>query len=150
MKRLKSKYEILKQKIYIVIYGANTSGGKLFDLVLLLVILLSVAMVMIDSIKSVDEKYHNFLYYGEWVVTAFLSISSFILFAILDLMPIIGQHSHLKFVLIACKYKIFVFMYFMIVMSIVFCTLMYIIEGGHNESKDIPYSIYWCIVTMTT
>src|SRR5690554_3406359 len=148
MKRLKSKYEILRQKIYIIIYGANTPGGKLFDLVLLLVILLSVAMVMIDSVKSVDQKYHNFLYYGEWVVTVFFTLeyilrllcnkkplsyvfsfygivdlisllpmylsyffpeASFLiafrairllrLFAILDLMPIIGQQSHLKLAL---------------------------------------------------
>src|SRR5690606_127039 len=50
----------------------------------------------------------------------------------------------------ASKHKIIVFMYFMIVMSIVLGTLMYIIEGGHNGFKDIPTSIYWCIVTMTT
>lgn len=199
MKRLKSKYEILRQKIYIIIYGANTPGGKLFDLVLLLVILLSVAMVMIDSIKSVDEKYHNFLYYGEWVVTVFFTLeyilrllcnkkplsyvfsfygivdlisllpmylsyffpeASFLiafrairllrLFAILDLMPIIGQQSHLKLALNASKHKIIVFMYFMIVMAIVLGTLMYIIEGGHSGFTDIPNSVYWCIVTMTT
>lgn len=199
MRKLKSKYEIVRQKIYITIYGSNTRAGRLFDLMLLFIILFSVAMVMMESVKSIDLLYHDFLYYGEWVVTIFFTLeyllrllcnkkpltyvfsfygiidlisllpmylsfffpeASFLiafrairllrLFAILDLMPIIGQQSHLKLALSASKHKIIVFMYFMIVMAIVLGTLMYMIEGGHNGFKDIPTSIYWCIVTMTT
>lgn len=199
MRKLKSKYEIVRQKIYITIYGSNTRAGRLFDLMLLFIILFSVAMVMMESVKSIDLLYHDFLYYGEWVVTIFFTLeyllrllcnkkpltyvfsfygiidlisllpmylsfffpeASFLiafrairllrLFAILDLMPIIGQQSHLKLALNASKHKIIVFMYFMIVMAIVLGTLMYMIEGGHNGFKDIPTSIYWCIVTMTT
>jgi len=72
------------------------------------------------------------------------------LFSILDLMPIIGQQSHLKLALKASRNKILVFVYFIVILSIVLGTLMFLIEGRENGFKDIPTSIYWCIVTMTT
>jgi voltage-gated potassium channel len=41
---IKSKFEIFRQKTYIIIYGTNTFAGKLFDLILLGLILLSVIL----------------------------------------------------------------------------------------------------------
>ena len=52
MKHIKTKYELFKQKIYIIIYGSNTFAGRLFDLVLLGVILLSVLLVMLESVEK--------------------------------------------------------------------------------------------------
>lgn len=199
MRKIKSKYDILKQKIYIVIYGANTFLGRLFDLALLGVILLSVVLVMLDSMEGIGHKYHKIFHVLEWIITVFFTIeyilriisnkkplkyvfsfygiidliatlpmylSFFIpstaflaafralrllrLFAILNLMPIIGQQSHLKEALKASKNKIIVFIYFIVVISIVLGTIMFIVEGRHNGFKDIPTSIYWCIVTLTT
>jgi voltage-gated potassium channel len=47
--------------------------------------------------------------------------------------------------------KITVFLYFVILMVVVFGSIMYLIEGGNNESFDsIPRGIYWAIVTLTT
>ncbi|MEL6123936.1 MAG: ion transporter, partial [Bacteroidota bacterium] len=47
--------------------------------------------------------------------------------------------------------KITVFMYFIILMVCIFGAIMYLVEGGRNESFDsIPRSIYWAIVTLTT
>lgn len=199
MQRIKSKHEIFKQKIYVIIYGSNTVAGKTFDLLLLGVILLSVLLIMMASIVRYDEKYHDFFYIGEWIITVFFSIEyvlrifsnkkplnyifsfygivdllsllpmyiSFLipgsealgvirslrllrLFAILDLLPFLNQSSHIKDSLKASMNKIIVFVYFIIVMSIVLGTIMFIVEGRHNGFTNIPNSIYWCIVTMTT
>jgi voltage-gated potassium channel len=47
--------------------------------------------------------------------------------------------------------KIAVFLYFVILMVVVFGSIMYLIEGGTNESFDsIPRTVYWAIVTLTT
>lgn len=48
-------------------------------------------------------------------------------------------------------YKIAVFMFFVLIISIIIGGLMFVVEGGHNEGfESIPKSIYWAIVTITT
>ncbi len=74
MREIKSKYDILRQKIYIVIYGSNTFAGRLFDLILLGVILLSVLLVMLESVEKLDAKYHTFLIVSEWIITVTFTI----------------------------------------------------------------------------
>ena len=59
MKQIKSNIDILRQKIYIIIYGSNTIAGKTFDLLLLGVILLSVVLIMMASVARSDNKYHD-------------------------------------------------------------------------------------------
>lgn len=48
--------------------------------------------------------------------------------------------------------KIIVFLSFVVTMAAIAGTIMYIVESGHPESgfKNIPLSIYWAIVTLTT
>lgn len=48
--------------------------------------------------------------------------------------------------------KIFVFFLFVLILVISIGTIMYMIEGDHPQSgfTDIPTSIYWAIVTLTT
>lgn len=199
MKRVKSAYDIWRQKIYIIIYGSNTVAGKTFDLLLLAVILLSVVLIMMASVVRFDEKYHTFFVVSEWIITVFFTIeyllriisnkkpldyvfsfyglvdllsllpmylSFFIpgsetlviirslrllrLFAILDLIPILNQSSHIKDSLRASMNKIIVFVYFILVMSVILGTIMFMVEERHNGFTNIPNSIYWCIVTMTT
>lgn len=199
MKQIKTKYEILRQKIYIIIYGSNTFAGKTFDLLLLGVILLSVLLIMMASVVRYDQHYHDFFVISEWIITIFFSIeyilriisnkkplnyifsfygfvdllsllpmylSFFIpgsevlgvirslrllrLFAILDLIPFLNQSSHIKDSLKASMNKIIVFVYFILVMSVILGTIMFMVEGRHNGFTNIPNSIYWCIVTMTT
>ena len=71
---LKSEYNIFKQKAYIIIYGTNTRLGKLFDLVLLSLITISVIMVMLETVKGVDYHLHGLLVFMEWVITVFFSL----------------------------------------------------------------------------
>lgn len=74
MREEKSNWEIFKQKVHIIIYGVNTFYGRLFDVILLCLIFLSVLLVMLESVKSLDEKYHTFLYVSEWIITIFFTI----------------------------------------------------------------------------
>ena len=50
-----------KHKLHEIIYEADTSEGKLFDVVLLIAIIASIILVMLESVDSFDEKYHDFL-----------------------------------------------------------------------------------------
>lgn len=63
-----------KDKLHEVIYEADTPLGKFFDLILLIVIIASIIFVMLESVESIDKKYHDFLYAAEWVVTILFSI----------------------------------------------------------------------------
>ena len=46
--------------------------------------------------------------------------------------------------------KIFVFFFSVIILTSIFGSLMFIIEGPQNGFTSIPTSIYWAIVTITT
>lgn len=199
MRKIKSKLDILKQQIYIIIYGANTFAGRLFDLILLGVILLSVLLVMLESVEKLDAKYHEFIIISEWIITVFFTLEyilriisnrkpwsyifsfygivdlisilpmylSFIvpgsrmlsviralrllrLFGILNLVHFTGQESKLKLAIKASRTKIIVFVYFILIVSILLGAIMYVIEGKESGFTSIPISIYWCIVTLTT
>ena len=71
---VKSKYDILRQRINIIIHGVNTPAGKLFDIILLFVILLSVVLVLLETVENLDNKYHEILVISEWIITIFFSI----------------------------------------------------------------------------
>ncbi|MAY23024.1 MAG: ion transporter [Flavobacteriaceae bacterium] len=63
-----------QKKLHDIIYEADTPAGKLFDVVLLILILLSVVFVMIESVKGLQPRVYHLLYIGEWVITIFFTI----------------------------------------------------------------------------
>lgn len=63
-----------RRRIFEVIFEADTPAGKLFDVVLIGSILLSVAAVMLDSIASVRAAYGSLLNGAEWLFTILFSI----------------------------------------------------------------------------
>ncbi len=63
-----------RKKLHEVIYEADTPSGKLFDIILFILIILSVIFVMLESVSAIDLKYHNLLYIGEWVITIFFTL----------------------------------------------------------------------------
>lgn len=63
-----------KSKLHDIIYEADTPAGKLFDVILLIAIIASIILVMLESIKSFDNKYHNFLNISEWIITILFSL----------------------------------------------------------------------------
>src|SRR5690554_4498881 len=173
--------------------------GKLFDIVLLILILLSVIVVMLESVKEFDEKYHQIFSIIEWIITIFFTIEyiariitvkkptsyifsfygvidflstiplylSFILvgsnylltvralrllrvFRILKITRYVGEANKLKTALIESRAKIFIFIFAVLIVAIIAGTLMYLIEGEESGFDNIPVSVYWCIVTLTT
>jgi len=64
----------LKHRLHEIIYEADTRGGKLFDIILLIAILASILFVMLESVQSIDEKYGHFLDVAEWVITILFSL----------------------------------------------------------------------------
>ena len=71
---IKYKLKNWKEKVHEVIYETDTPAGKLFDVILLLVILLSILLVMLESIESIGTKYAYILNVAEWVITILFSI----------------------------------------------------------------------------
>ncbi|WP_439131242.1 ion transporter [Polaribacter sp.] len=63
-----------KHRLHEIIYEADTKEGKLFDVVLLVAIIASILLVMLESVNSFDEKYHNYLNICEWIITILFSI----------------------------------------------------------------------------
>jgi len=63
-----------RKKIHEIIYESDTREGRLFDIVLIWVIVVSIVLVMLESVKSLDEKYHDFFYYSEWIITILFTI----------------------------------------------------------------------------
>ena len=64
----------LRGWLHEVIFEADTPAGKVFDVVLLGLILLSVLAVMLDSVSAVHEEYGNRLQVVEWVFTIVFTI----------------------------------------------------------------------------
>jgi voltage-gated potassium channel len=56
-------------KIHEIIFEANTFAGKLFDIVLLIAILLSITVVMLESVDSIREEYQTSILVTEWILT---------------------------------------------------------------------------------
>jgi voltage-gated potassium channel len=64
----------MKQKLHEIVFGTTTRGGRLFDLVLLFLILISVLIVMFESVPQWSAKYESALYYAEWGFTIIFTI----------------------------------------------------------------------------
>ncbi len=186
-------------KLHEIIHEADTPLGKIFDIVLLLLILFSIVLVMLESVKKIDEVYHTILFYGEWVITIFFTVeyiariitvkkptkyifsfygivdllstiplylSYFIvgsqtlvtvralrllrIFRILKVTRYIGESNKLVNALKQSRAKIFIFLFTVVIIAIISGTVMYLIEGEESGFRNIPISVYWSIVTLTT
>ncbi|MBV7441100.1 ion transporter [Weeksellaceae bacterium TAE3-ERU29] len=191
----------LKRKVHEIIFESQTFGGKLFDVILLLLIFISVIILMLESVDSYNNKYHELFFRIEWGLTILFTIEYllriystkkpihyiFSFYGVIDLLSILpfylnflveGSHYLLMlrtmrlmrifrvfklvrfmderdlitYSLRASWRKISYFLFFIILTVCVIGTLMYLIEGTYPESgfDNIPISIYWCIVTLTT
>lgn len=64
----------LKDRIHEIIFESNTKAGKAFDIGLLVFILLSVILVLVDSVNAFHVKYLRLIRISEWVITAVFTI----------------------------------------------------------------------------
>ena len=63
-----------KDRIYEIIFEAETPTGKFFDVVLLFIILISVILVLLESVPSIASNYLFILRPLEWVITAIFTL----------------------------------------------------------------------------
>jgi len=61
-------------KLHEVIFEADTPAGKLFDVMLLLFIVLSVVAVLVDSVRPIHDKYGHLLLVAEWIFTILFTL----------------------------------------------------------------------------
>lgn len=64
----------LKQTIHEVIFEAETPSGKFFDIILMIAIILSVIIVLLDSVPSLNQTYGTFFFITEWILTILFTI----------------------------------------------------------------------------
>lgn len=62
-----------KKMIFRIIFKSDTKMGKLFDLILLLLIFLSTFIVMMESVEVYDAKLHRFFVVSEIIITVFFT-----------------------------------------------------------------------------
>ena len=63
----------------------------------------------------------------------------------------VGEAELISQALLASRRKITVFVASVLALTVVFGSLMYLVEGGpESQFSSIPNSIYWAVTTMTT
>ena len=102
----------LRNRIHIIIEGTDTRSGKFFDIVLLIAILASVAVVMLDSVLYMRLQYGLIFFYAEWFFTILFTIEYalrlfsapnrlryvFSFFGVVDLLSVLPSYLSLLFV----------------------------------------------------
>ena len=104
---------------------------------------------VIDFLSTIP-KYLSLIFFGTQVFIALRAFRLLRVFRILKLARYLGASNMLASSLRASKAKILVFLFAVFIVSIMFGTLMYLIEGESSGFTSIPVSVYWCIVTLTT
>jgi voltage-gated potassium channel len=189
-----------RSRLFTVIFESDTKAGKIFDIALLIMIVISLIVVLIQGTPSLLEKYNDELYLIEWGITIIFTIEYilrilavkepwryvFSLYGLIDLLAILPTFLSILFpqtryllviralrlmrvfrifklthfvkegmaIVIALKAsskRILVFLAFIMVLSVILGSIVYVVEAPYNEQfHSIPQSIYWCIVTITT
>lgn len=189
----------LQEKLYTIIFGTDTPSGKWFDLLLILAILVSVTVIVLDSIESVHATWGSAFQKVEWCFTVVFTLEYALriwiaknrkayvrsVYGVIDLLAIMPSYLALLLpqtapllivrllrvlrvfrvlrlvnfleeansvagALRRSARQIFVFFSMVITIIIVFGCVMYVIEGPDNGFSNIPVSVYWAIVTVTT
>lgn len=61
-------------RLHETIYESNTTAGKTFDVALLICILLSILIVIFDSVQSLHDQYGDLFWILEWIFTILFTI----------------------------------------------------------------------------
>lgn len=59
----------LRRKLYTIVFESDTFGGKLFDIILLFVILFSIVVILLESVVEINAKHGAMLKSMEWMIT---------------------------------------------------------------------------------
>ncbi len=63
-----------RARVHEIIFEADTPAGKLFDVVLILTILISIVVVCLESVPEIRLRYGSELRAAEWVITILFTI----------------------------------------------------------------------------
>ena len=91
-----------------------------------------------------------FLYPPIHVLVDIRAISLIRIFRVFKLSRYLRGANIMQIALKSSRPKIIVFLLSVILIVIILGTLMYIVEGQKNGFENIPKSIYWSVVTLTT
>lgn len=195
----RNKEQSWRDQLHEVIFGTETPLGKLFDLILLISIVLSIIIVFLDSVQQLRQEHGRFFFAAEWFFTILFTIEYilriassrkprsyiFSFYGIIDLLAVLpsylsliitgGQYlivirvlrllrifrilklnryisasRYLMISLYNSRHKIGVFLWAVFTLVVTMGAVMYLVEGPENGFRNIPESIYWAIVTLTT
>ena len=104
---------------------------------------------IIDFLSTIPM-YVSLIFVGSQGLVAFRALRLLRVFRILKLTRYIGASNKLMLALKSSSAKIAVFLFFVIIVCIILGTVMFMVEGAENGFTNIPKSIYWAIVTLTT
>ncbi|GAA3569274.1 ion transporter [Snuella lapsa] len=104
----------------------------------------------IIDLLSTAPKYISLLFGGVHALAALRALRLLRIFRILKLVRYLGASYTLIRALKASRVKISVFLFTVIIISVILGTIMYLVEGESSGFTSIPASVYWCIVTLTT
>lgn len=71
---MRTKNNSWKRKLHEVIYEADTPAGKWFDIILLVLIIASIAVVMLESVTDISNNYAYELNLVEWIITILFTL----------------------------------------------------------------------------
>lgn len=69
-----------RKKLHEIVFEAETPAGKAFDITLICLIILSLLVVILESVKSIRDDYGIFLWKVEWFFTILFTIEYFLRF----------------------------------------------------------------------
>jgi len=104
---------------------------------------------IIDLLSTIP-KYISLFVAGTHALVAIRALRLLRIFRILKLARYLGASNNLLKAIKASRVKISVFLFAVVIISIILGTIMYIVEGEEHGFTNIPKSVYWCIVTLTT
>ena len=71
-----------KKLLHDIIFTSETKSAKLFDILLMITIILSILVVMLDSVAEIHDDYGHALFIAEWVFTILFTIEYILRIAI--------------------------------------------------------------------
>ncbi len=104
---------------------------------------------IIDFLSTIP-KYLSIFFVGTHALIALRALRLLRIFRVLKLARFLGASNNLTKALKASRIKIAVFLFSVIVLTIILGTVIYLVEGSENGFDSIPKSMYWAIVTLTT
>jgi len=102
------------------------------------------------DIVAIVPAYLSLLYPPLYYLMLLRILRVFRIFRILKLLSFLEQETILLKSMKRSAPKIAVFLLFVVIVCVIFASFMYLVEGPANWFTDIPTSLYWTIVTLTT